>query len=231
MSPRATAFLAFLGRLFAEAAIKERTTNADEFACVRPELVKFIVESGRTSSVRARCDCFLKFSDGETPVNRVQLPPGKVKIDDYTRVRLDTATSGREFIEIVRVAMEKKEEALGRGIRLILHPSKKSSTTQNAAQSPSAVLPGRCRCRRLRLNPSKKSTAAPPRRRRIILHPSKKVAPPSTPTTSHSSAASTTGSLDTRGSLLGLGPDTDIAQLLIKSLERELTACGIPFDA
>ncbi|KAH7013512.1 hypothetical protein EDB80DRAFT_710182 [Ilyonectria destructans] len=106
--PPGADFLASLRDLFAEAAAKKKDTKADEFACFRGPLVKFLVDCGTMRVARARASCILKFTDDKRPMTDLQLPPCKMKIDDETRAQLDTASSGNEFIEILQAEIEKQ---------------------------------------------------------------------------------------------------------------------------
>ncbi|KAF7547705.1 hypothetical protein G7Z17_g7537 [Cylindrodendrum hubeiense] len=106
--PPGADFLASLSSLFAEAAAKKRDTNADEFACFRGPLVKFVIDCGNMRVARARASCILKFTDDKTPKTDLQLPPCRMKIDNKIRAQLDTASSGNEFIEILRAEIEKQ---------------------------------------------------------------------------------------------------------------------------
>ncbi|KAH6981102.1 hypothetical protein BKA56DRAFT_586566 [Ilyonectria sp. MPI-CAGE-AT-0026] len=106
--PPGADFLASLRGLFAEAAAKKKDTKADEFACFRGPLVKFLIDCGTMRVARARANCILKFTDDKRPMTDLQLPPCTMKIDDETRAQLDTASSGNEFIEILQAEIEKQ---------------------------------------------------------------------------------------------------------------------------
>ncbi|KAH7151899.1 hypothetical protein B0J13DRAFT_522230 [Dactylonectria estremocensis] len=100
-------FIACLRQLFAEAAAKKRTTKRDEFASLRGPLVKFVFECGTTLRVaQARSNCTLQLSDGKLPKTDLQLP--KMKVDAQTRDKLNTASSGSEFIQILQAKIEKQ---------------------------------------------------------------------------------------------------------------------------
>lgn len=106
--PPGADFLASLRGLFAEAAAKKKDTKADEFACFRGPLVKFLIDCGTMRVARARANCILKFTDDKRPMTDLQLPPCTMKIDDETRAQLDTASSGNEFLEILQAEIEKQ---------------------------------------------------------------------------------------------------------------------------
>ncbi|KAM0426797.1 hypothetical protein ACHAPT_008113 [Fusarium lateritium] len=121
-------FLDSLNQLFSEAGSKGRDGKI-EFAHLRGILINFVAACSRMTAAKVRASCSLKFIDGTEPQTLLALPPGKLRIDDKLRAFLEAATTGAEFVEILRDMITKQ---------LSPRQSPRGHKKRNPRQSPPA---------------------------------------------------------------------------------------------
>lgn len=98
-------FLRSLQDLFEEAGERGRDFQAN-FDLFKEPLVQFIKARQVTTAAKARASLELQFTDRRRPETVVQLPPTTLKIDEAGADRLRGASSGNEFIGLLRVMID-----------------------------------------------------------------------------------------------------------------------------
>ncbi|CAM1506383.1 Fc.00g060240.m01.CDS01 [Cosmosporella sp. VM-42] len=114
-------FLASLQDLFIEAGENGRDPGENFLTCREP-LIHYLTSCNHMTSAKARACLDLRFTDGALPSTNVQQFPTRVQVDDTATERLRSASSGKEFIAILKALIDEQMEELrpkpGTGKRL-----------------------------------------------------------------------------------------------------------------
>lgn len=98
-------FLRSLQDLFEEAGERGRDVQAN-FDLFKEPLVQYIKARQFTTAAKARASLKLQFTDRRRPETVVQLPPTTLKVDEAGADKLRDASSGNEFIGLLRVMID-----------------------------------------------------------------------------------------------------------------------------